>query len=128
MIADRIGDLMRFPQGLSIGETYDDPPQRFNVQLTVMVVQRHLVPLMDRAIQFDDQPQRLAGEVRIVAINQMLPTELEPVAPPAAQEGPGASFRQTGRLSQRPRPIRSLLSRQGCGPISPNEKMAERLG
>jgi hypothetical protein len=127
MIADRIGDLMRLPQGLSIGEPYDDPPQRFDVQLAIMVVQHYLVPLMDRAIQFDDQPQRLAGEVRIVAINRMLPTELEPIAPPAAQQRPGTPFRQTGRLSQRPRPIRSLLSRHGCGPISRREKAAERL-
>ena len=128
MIADRIGDLMRFTQGQRISEPYDYPSQRFDVLLAIMVVQHHLIALMDPAIQFDDQPQRLAGEVGVVAINRMLPTELEPVAPPAAQERPDASFRQTGRLSERTRPIRSLLSRHGCGFFSQKERVAERIG
>jgi hypothetical protein len=71
-----------------IPKPQNKPTQSFDLLLSNIVVQLNIVLIMDPAVQFDDEPYGLTGEIREIATDRMLSAKLQPVQPAATQRLP----------------------------------------
>lgn len=75
---DGVEHLLDIVQDVFVSETEEEPSQLFEVCLSVVVIQALLVAIMDGAVQFNDQPGLLAGEVCEIAVDGVLASEFHP--------------------------------------------------
>lgn len=78
---------------LIIGEPQDGPAEALDLLLAMIVIQLPFVPLMNPAVQLDDELQGHAGEVGEIAIDGVLAAEAKAV------EAAGAQILPEGRFS-----------------------------
>ena len=91
---------------LFIAETQYRPAEAFQLGLPKMVPQHDVIPFVDAPVDFEDQPQPIAGEVSEVSADRVLAPEPVSVDLCAAKPLPQAALRQTGGLP--------LIARESC--------------
>ena len=91
---------------LFIAETQYRPAEAFQLGLPKMVPQHDFIPFVHATVDFEDQPQPIAGEVSEVSADRVLATEPVSVDLCAAKPLPQAALRQTGGLP--------LIARESC--------------
>ena len=106
VFAYRGNDPVGAGQGLFIAETENGPAEAFQFQLSEMVPQNDVIPLVNAAVDLEDQPEPVAGEVGEVPADGVLAAEAVSVDPSAAKPLPQAALGQTGGLT--------LIARESC--------------
>jgi len=91
---------------LLIAETQYRPTKAFQLGLPKIVPQHDVIPFVDATVDFEDQPQPIAGKVSEVSADRVLATEPMSVDLCAAKPLPQAALRQTGGLP--------LIARESC--------------
>ena len=88
MIAYRGGDPFGLGEGLFVAEPENGPAEAFQSGLPQMVSQHDVIPRMDAAVDLEDQPEPVAGEVGEVPADRVLAAEAVSVDPCAAKSLP----------------------------------------
>lgn len=88
MRLNRGHDLVGVGQCRIVGKANDRPAGRFQIDLSDVIPDCHVVELMDPAVNLDHQSQWFAGEVRDISPDRMLAPEFVPVDPAASKQGP----------------------------------------
>ena len=97
-------------ENIVIAETQHRPAEGLQLDLSEVVSQYNVIPFVDAAVDFQDQPEPIAGEVSEVLSDRMLAAELVSVDLCAAKPLPQAALRQTSDLP--------LIARKSCAPAS----------
>ena len=112
MLAYRGDDPFGLGERLFIAEPENGPSEGFQLYLSQVVSQHDVIPLVDTAVDLQDEPKPVAGEVSEVPADRMLATEAVSVDPCTAKPLPQAALRQTGGLA--------LSARESCALTSHN--------
>ncbi len=88
MFADRGDDPFGLGERLLIAESKHRPAEAFQIDLSEMVPQHDVIPRMDAAVDLEDQPEPVAGEVGEVPADRVLAAEAVSVDPCAAKSLP----------------------------------------
>ena len=94
--ADRRRDPFGPGENLFIAEPEDGPAEGFQLHLSEMISQDDVIAVVDSAVDFEDQPEAVAGEVGDIPADGMLASEAMAVDPGAAEAVPQSALRQTG--------------------------------
>jgi hypothetical protein len=111
LLADGVEDGWNRTDHLIIGEAEDAPAQSFDLQLSVIVVELLVVPLVNLAVEFDDQSQGFAGEV---AVDRVLSAESQTVETTVADGLPELLLGEGLALPQIPGAFGSSLTRHAA--------------
>ena len=82
-------------ENLGVREAEHGPAESFQPGLSQMIPENDLVEPMDPAVDLDDEPQAITGEIGEVATDWMLSAKPVAVDLGLAQAGPQALLRQT---------------------------------
>ena len=91
---------------LFIAETQYRPAEAFQLGLPKMVPQHDVIPFVNATVDFEDQPQPIAGEIGEVSTDRVLAAEPVSIDLCAAKPLPQTALRQTGSLP--------LITRESC--------------
>lgn len=72
VLPDRLDDPLRPGENILIAEPEDGPAEAFQVLLSEMVAQDDVIPVVNPAVDLEDQPEAVAGEVGEVAADRVL--------------------------------------------------------
>ena len=106
MIPDRRNDVVGPGERRVVGETEHGPAEGFQFHLPQMVPQDNVVPPVNTAVNLDDQPETVAGEVSEIFPDGVLATEAVTVDLACAKPIPQPTLDQTGSLP--------LMTRESC--------------
>ena len=112
MIPDRRDDAIGPGESLRVGETENGPAEGFQLRLSQVIPQDDVVPLVNAAVDLDDQPETVAGEVGEVFPDGVLATEAVSVDLAGTKPIPQPTLGQTGGLT--------LMARESCAPAGHN--------
>ena len=110
MLAYRGDDPFGLGERLFVAKSENGPSEGFQLYLSQVVSQHDVIPLVDTAVDLQDEPKPVAGEVSEVPADRMLATEAVSVDPCTAKPLPQAALRQTGGLA--------LSARESCATAS----------
>ena len=96
VFADRRRDPFRLGENRLIPEPEDGPAERLQLPLSEMISQDDVIAVVDSAVDFEDQPEAVAGEVGDILADRMLAAEAVAIDPGAAKSFPQSALRQTG--------------------------------
>ena len=106
MIPDRRNNAIGPGERLLVVETEHGPAESFQLHLSQVIIQLNVVPLVNAAVDLDDQPETVAGEVSEVFPDGVLATEAVSVDLAGTKPIPQPTLGQTGRLP--------LIARESC--------------
>tara|TARA_R110002124_G_scaffold65499_2_gene179101 strand:- start:11147 stop:11470 length:324 start_codon:yes stop_codon:yes gene_type:complete len=106
MIPDRGDDAIRPGKSLVVGETEHGPAKGFQLHLPQVIFQNHVGTLVNAAVDLEDQPEAVTGEVGDIFSDGMLATETVTVDLARTKAVPQVPLRQAGGLT--------LVARKGC--------------
>ena len=112
MIPDRRDDAIRPGKSLVVGETENGPAKGFQLHLSQVIFQNHVGTLVNAAIDLEDQPEAVTGEVGEIFSDGMLATEAVTVDLARTKAVPQVPLRQAGDLT--------LIAPKGCTRIGHN--------
>jgi hypothetical protein len=113
LVTDGGEDGRERPNDLLVREAKDTPTQSFDLLLPMVVVELLVIIVVDIAVEFDDQPQRFAGEVGEVAADGVLASESQAVEARGAEVLPEDGFGARLPLAEIPGAGGSSLGRHG---------------
>ena len=96
MVAYRGDDPFGPGERLFIAEPENGPAEAFQLGLPKMVSQHHIIPYVNAAVDLEDQPELVAGEIGEEATDRVLTTEPVAVDLSATKPLPQPALRQTG--------------------------------
>jgi hypothetical protein len=99
VVTDRRRDSFGLGENFLISEPENRPAERLQFHLSEMISQDDVIAVVDSAVDFEDQPEAVAGEVGEVRADGMLAAETMAVDPGAAKSFPQSALRQTGGLA-----------------------------
>lgn len=73
------------PRYLIIREPQNEPAERLDILLAVVVIELLLIIVVDPTVQFDHQPEGQAGEIDEVWVDGVLPPKMQAVETVSAQ-------------------------------------------
>ena len=88
MLADRGDDPVGFGERLFIAEPENGPAEAFQLGLPKVISQNDIIPFVNAAVDLEDQPELVAGEIGDVAADRVLAAEAVSVDPGAAKPLP----------------------------------------
>ena len=88
MIAYRGDDPVGPGERLFIAEAENGPAEAFQLYSSQVVSQDDVIPVVNPAVDLEDQPETVAGEIGEVPADRMLATETVSVDPGAAKPPP----------------------------------------
>lgn len=109
MVVDRGDDPLRLGENLLISESENGPAESLQLGLPQMVSQHDVIPVVDPAVDLEDEPEAIAGEVGDVGANGVLAAEFVAVDPACPQAVPQAALSQSGVLT--------LSARESCSTV-----------
>ena len=110
MLPDRLNDPLPLGENFLIAEPENGPIEAFQFHLSEMVSQDDVIAVVNPAVDLEDEPEPVAGEVGEVSADGVLPPELMTVDPGTAKAFPQPALRQPGGLP--------LAARKSCAPSS----------
>ena len=75
VLPDRSNDPFRVGERLFIAEPENGPADGFQLHLSEVISQDDIIPIVNPAVDLQDQPEPVAGEVGEVAAERVLATE-----------------------------------------------------
>ena len=109
MVADGGENERQVPGHLLIAKPQNEPAETFDGLLAVVVVEVLIVLVVNGAVQFDDQSERVTRKVGEIVVDRMLAAESEAVETAGAKVLPEDAFRVGLPLTQGPSARRSSL-------------------
>ena len=109
MVADGGENGWQVAGHLLIAKPQDEPAETFDGLLAVVVIEVLIVLVVNGAVQFDDQPERVTCEVGEIDVDRMLAAESETVETAGAKVLPEDALRVGLALTQGPSARRSSL-------------------
>ena len=106
MLAYRGDDPFRPRENLFIAEPENGPAEAFQFHLSEVISQDNVIKVMDAAVDLEDQPEAVAGEVGEVPADGVLAAEAVAVDLRATKALPQAVLGQSGGLA--------LIARESC--------------
>ena len=88
MIAYRVDDPFGPGERLFIAEAQNGPAEAFQLYLSQVVSQDDVIQIVNRAVDLEDQPETVAGEIGEVPADRVLTAEAMSVDPGAAKPLP----------------------------------------
>ena len=88
MFAYRSDDPFGRRERFLIAESQDGPAEAFQLHLPEVVPQHDIIPFVNAAVDLQDEPKAVAGEVGEVAADRVLAAEAVAVDLPAAEPLP----------------------------------------
>jgi hypothetical protein len=88
MLTYRVDDPVGLGQGLFIAESENGPAEAFQLYLAQVISEYDVIPLMDTAVDLQDEPDSIAGEIGEIPADRMLSAEPVTVDPGAAKTLP----------------------------------------
>ena len=110
MLPDCLDDPLRLGESLFIAEPEDGPAEAFQFDLSEVVSQYDVIQIVDSAVDLEDQPEPIAGEVGEIPADRVLAAEAMAVDLRAAEALPQTALGQTGGLA--------LIARESCSSAS----------
>lgn len=110
MFADRRRDPFGLGENLLVSEPENRPAEGLQLRLSEVVSQDDVIAVVDSAIDLEDQPEAVAGEVGEIPADGMLAAEAVAVDPAGTKPLPQSALRQTDGLT--------LVSRESCASAS----------
>ena len=95
MGSDGPDNPLRMVHDLGVNKADDGPVHGFQVRLTEVISQNNIVETMDPAVNLDDEPEAITGEICEVAPDRMLSAKPVAVDLPAPKKLPDAAFGQS---------------------------------
>ena len=88
MLTYRVDDPVGLGQGLFIAESENGPAEAFQLYLAQVISEYDVIPLMDTAVDLQDEPDSIAGEIGEIPADRMLSAKLQTRQPLVAQSDP----------------------------------------
>ncbi len=88
MLAYRVDDPFGLGERLFIAESQDGPAEACQFHLSEVISQHDVIPFVNAAVDLEDEPEAVAGEVGDVRADRVLAAEAVAVDLPAAEPLP----------------------------------------